>query len=114
MWTLTIGYLYFVKPPCRISLEPAVAQEQADPIPALGNNERSGSFALDKWLAEPHKDGPFNLLASARVPASEQAASVERTGASSPPRAPLNGLSSLGYIDNATGFSMNADKPSSR
>ncbi|KAL7911686.1 hypothetical protein GGI35DRAFT_296067 [Trichoderma velutinum] len=93
-------------PRSRVSLEAASTQGQAGSIPGAGNNGRSSPkqstrenghdgpsraerpFALEKWLVESRKDEPFNALASARAPASEQAAGTPSSSA-----APLDGSS---------------------
>ncbi|KAL6808423.1 hypothetical protein V8C40DRAFT_155881 [Trichoderma camerunense] len=81
-------------PRCRSSPEAASTQAQAGSVPSAGNDESNSPpqsprengnnepsplkrpFALQQWLSESRKDGPYNILASARAAASGQAESV--------------------------------------
>lgn len=71
-------------------------KDQLGCIQPLGENGDNGSrtrptFALDKWLKEPKKDGPFYLAMSLVVhPREDTAAALE---------APMDDASSLGYLD---------------
>ncbi|EHK18010.1 uncharacterized protein TRIVIDRAFT_204941 [Trichoderma virens Gv29-8] len=82
------------KPPCRNSPGPLGAQAQGQLISRTGNSQRGNfqppswsghngpspkwSFALEQWLKESRRDGPFNAVASAKPgsPGSDQADSA--------------------------------------